>query len=571
MDVQGKTVLILGGAGEVGLEVCRLILMEAPKRLIVASSRRETGEAASAKLRIRFPEMASEIHAAFGNIFVRADLKDTRKNEILSDAAYQELIIGDILSELSEEIISSSFLYQLFQQHRPDIVVDCINTATAFAYQDIYRSAHEVSDLLASSDDIGGVKDATRRLLLTLSIPQLLRHIQILHESMRRVGTSMYVKVGTTGTGGMGLNIPYTHGEEKPSRVLMSKSALAGAHSMLLFLMARTPDGPIVKEVKPAAVIGWKSIGCGPVLKAGVTIPLFDCQPEAGCQLNPGEVFEFAKLKKGVPLEGRNLESVYIDTGENGVFSLEEFKAITTIGQMEFLTPEEIAGAVLSEIKGGNTAKDIIDALDGAIMGPTYRAGFLRRLAIEQMESLQRSTAKEGIAFEILGPPRLSKLLFEIHLLHKEFHTMENLLNVDAKKISQTLLRRIETNQAERVEMISVGIPILLPDERTLLLSSQNSPEMGWERQNWAITPHSIDQWAEQAWVDLRPKNMDRWRDRFREIIRQDKEASGTTSSLFDRGQGFWKRTEGGELVIDPGEVAGWMLIYEEKGKRMKD
>ena len=79
MDVQGKTVLILGGAGEVGLEVCRLILMEAPKRLIVASSRRETGEAASAKLRIQFPEMASEIHAAFGNIFVRADLEGYEK------------------------------------------------------------------------------------------------------------------------------------------------------------------------------------------------------------------------------------------------------------------------------------------------------------------------------------------------------------------------------------------------------------------------------------------------------------------------------------------------------------
>jgi hypothetical protein len=71
--------------------------------------------------------------------------------------------------------------------------------------------------------------------------------------------------------------------------------------------------------------------------------------------------------------------------------------------------------------------------------------------------------------------------------------------------------------------------------------------------------------------VDLRPKNMERWRDRFREILRQDKEASGTTSSLFDRGQGFWKRTEGGELVIDPGEVAGWILTYEETGKRIKD
>lgn len=118
MDVQGKTVLILGGAGEVGLEVCRLILMEAPKRLIVASSRRETGEAASAKLRIQFPEMASEIHAAFGNIFVRADLKDTRKNEILSNAAYQKLIIGAFHPKVSRKGLGEAELGDNSPLHR---------------------------------------------------------------------------------------------------------------------------------------------------------------------------------------------------------------------------------------------------------------------------------------------------------------------------------------------------------------------------------------------------------------------------------------------------------------------
>ena len=52
----------------------------------------------------------------------------------------------------------------------------------ASAYQDLYRNAHEVIDLLASSDDIDGIRDATRRLLLTFYIPQLLRHIQILND-----------------------------------------------------------------------------------------------------------------------------------------------------------------------------------------------------------------------------------------------------------------------------------------------------------------------------------------------------------------------------------------------------
>ncbi len=65
----------------------------------------------------------------------------------------------------------------------------------------------------------------------------------------------MYFKVGTSGTGGMGVNIPYTHSEERPSRVLLSKTAVAGAQTLLLFLLARTPGGPLVKEIKPTAAI----------------------------------------------------------------------------------------------------------------------------------------------------------------------------------------------------------------------------------------------------------------------------------------------------------------------------
>ncbi len=111
-------------------------------------------------------------------------------------------------------------------------------------------------------------------LLVTDYVPQLIRHVQVLYQSMVKAGMGVYVKIGTSGTGGMGLNIPYTHSEEKPSRVLLSKTALAGAHTLLLFLMARTPGGPITKEIKPAAAIAWKRIGYGPVLRGGRPVPL---------------------------------------------------------------------------------------------------------------------------------------------------------------------------------------------------------------------------------------------------------------------------------------------------------
>jgi hypothetical protein len=120
-------------------------------------------------------------------------------------------------------------------------------------------------------------------------VPQLIRHVQVFYQAMLKARTGAYVKIGTSGTGGMGLNIPYTHSEEKPSRVLLSKSALAGAHTLLLFLMARTPGGPITKEIKPAAAIAWKRIGYGEVLRGGNAVPLFDATPPL--ELRAGQTF----------------------------------------------------------------------------------------------------------------------------------------------------------------------------------------------------------------------------------------------------------------------------------------
>src|SRR5205085_5353458 len=105
---------------------------------------------------------------------------------------------------------------------------------------------------------------AIERHALTMPIPQLTRHVQILMEGLRRAGTRAYVKIGTSGTGGMGLNIPYTHSEEKPSRTLLTKSAVAGSHTLLLYLMGRTPGAPATIEIKPTAAIGWREIAYGP-------------------------------------------------------------------------------------------------------------------------------------------------------------------------------------------------------------------------------------------------------------------------------------------------------------------
>ena len=579
MDIKGKTILLLGGAGQVGLAIAKKMLHENPKKLIISSLFKEESETAIKELKAYIERVfkdddkpTTEFVPEFGNIFVREELVGKSREEILNTPEYRDKVMEDVLGEITEEIIKNSHLYTLIHRHKPDIIIDSINTATALAYQDIYSAATEVKSYLDRGDfSSKEFPVSVARLVTSLYIPQLVRHIQILYRAMMDNNVQMYVKIGTTGTGGMGLNIPYTHGEERPSRILLSKSAVAGAQTLLLFLMARTPDAPIIKEIKPASLIAWKRIGSGEIRKHGQTIYRYDCPPDRAVELKEGEVFDYKKIDAGEPLNVP-LKAVFIDTGENGVFSLEEFKAITTLGQMQAVTPEEIANNTLLEIKGGNTSKDVIDALDGSVMGSTYRAGFLREFAIRRLEEEKNRTGKESIAFEILGPPRLTKLIFEAYILKNTVGTMEKAIEMSPEELSKVSQKEIEKNSDLRSWIISVGIPILLSDGKRLLFAKNELTyrRKFWAERPWEVNPENIMHFRHNEWVDLTPENMKQWQDWFKQILEEKKLTVGDTSSYFDRSEDFWPRANDG-TAIDPGEVAGWIFTVVEKGSRMKD
>lgn len=568
MDIQNRTVLVLGGWGLVGSAVCRQMMPEKPKRIIVTSLLESEAKEAVETLRREYPGAPKSYFVPWwGNIFVRHALKDTPRDAILQNAHTREMLIDDLLDELTMPVLERSTIYQLLQEYKPDIVVDCINSATGIAYQDIFYTAREVRKALrsAKSGKESPLHDETERLLATLYVPQLIRHVQILYRSMQLFGTTTYVKIGTSGTGGMGLNIPYTHSEEKPSSVLLSKSAVAGAHTMLLFLMGRTPDAPITKEIKPTAAIAWKRIGYGEIRKRGKAIELVDCPPEQGFKLT-----NTLRLRDdSLPYKSLNkqLHSVFIDTGENGVFSRGEFEAISTPGQMEFVTPEEIAESVLYEIKGGNTGHDIINALDNASLAPTYRAGFMFDAALREMKQLEQEHNVHSIAFEFLGPPRLSKLLYEAYLLKLAYGGVRDVTKATAWAISAKLESLIGEDAQLRSQIISIGIPILLADGKTLLRGPDIKIPPYRGDNELKVTDKTLNAWAHDGWVDLRTKNMERWKTRFQIIIRQVEDIPrGDTSSRQFRNSSYWD----GFKEIDPGKLVGWIFTEEEKGKRMK-
>lgn len=546
MDLRDKTIMLLGGSGLVGHAVAVRALAARPRTLVLVALYEDEVRRTAAALAPH--RGGATIAVEWGNVFLPEPVARLDRGAMLGDAALRALVIGDLLDDLSEEVIGRSLLCQLLVRYRPDAVVDSINTATAFAYQDLFHSAR---DLLAHAEAGTVDRAVVEQHVLTLTMPQLIRHAQLMVEGLRRAGTKAYVKIGTSGTGGMGFNIPYTHSEERPSRTLMTKSAVAGAHSLLLFLLGRTPDGPATVEIKPTATIAWREIGFGPVMRRGRPIPLVDCPTPVPV----GEAFR----PGATPWQdlGRILEGVYIDTGENGLFSRDEFETVTTLGSMEFITPEEVADYVMMELDGRATGRDIVAALDEATAGPTYRAGILRAHAIERLRALEAASESRAVAYEMLGPPRLTKLLYETYLLSRVRSSVRALADSRADALAAELHDLVQGDAGLRRQILSVGLPIVTPDGT------------GVYRGGTLVVP--VDQAnpltaAARGWVDLRPAQTGVWIGRASEMVRLAAERAGDSGSGSDRD---WTAIEP-EDPIEPARFATWVFRVEDRGERIK-
>jgi hypothetical protein len=77
------------------------------------------------------------------------------------------------------------------------------------------------------------------------------------------------------------------------------------------------------------------------------------------------------------------------------------------------------------------------------------------------------------------------------------------------------------------------------------------------------ISPQNMEQWADKGWVDLRPKNMRRWQQRFQRMRRDSQRLKGRGSAAFIR-----EAYLSDEILI--GEVVAWIFNNEELGHRIK-
>jgi len=248
------------------------------------------------------------------------------------------------------------------------------------------------------------------------------------------------------------------------------------------------------------------------------------------------------------------------------VFTRGEFAAITALGQMEYITPEEIARTVVLEIRGANTGKDCVGALDGSVLNPSYKAGLLRGAALTDLDRVEQETGIPSVALGRLGPPELSKLLFEAQLFKYALASLQAAASdaLSAEALSELLAGALEPSGVARTAP-SIGIPVLMPDGRALLRGPRiNVPELVGHSTSVPLgDAGKVDKWADKGWIDLRPRNMARWQARLRQMLQ-------TRAVLRDAGSAGASIRAYMSDTFEIGEVVAWIFNNEMVGYRVK-
>jgi hypothetical protein len=154
----------------------------------------------------------------------------------------------------------------------------------------------------------------------------------------------------------------------------------------------------------------------------------------------------------------------------------------------------------------------------------------------------------------MLGPPRLSKRLYESHVLSRIRPSVRALAESDAAGLSRDAARHVVEDGGLRSTVISVGLPIIVGEGRVfrgsvILVRPGNG---------------DVEQAIATGWVDLRPPNCALWIERAKCMIAEAGSRERGSGSGVD-----WDAIEPDDPIRPPA-FATWIFRREDRGERIK-
>lgn len=326
----------------------------------------------------------------------------------------------EYLTGLEVDVFNPAFMAGMIQRFEPVAVIDSVNIATLSSKQ---------GDITNPGDIIKYVTDYVFKVLLPIVRKGIL-----------------LVDIGTVATGGMGMNLGFTHNEATHDGnigpKLIDKNIAASVHGGLLDMMGRTPNFRVARVV-PRGMIGFERPFYGPIVVDG-SVPQM-------------AVSQFLSKDSLRPV-GFELDGEYVGVGgrmgENGVFGLEETVAITALGMMETVSAEAVAGAAFELMmrllaNGGTYLQHDLHP------DPTSFAQ--RQRLVKEMIALSAAHQTHSVAFGNLGP-YLTTELWELMVLRW--------LDFTPRKLAEGIPTELKVSQygdvaGALVKLAGLGIPVM--------------------------------------------------------------------------------------------------------------
>src|SRR5437879_9285345 len=135
MDLADRTVMLLGGSGLVGHAVARRLLKarQPPRRLVLVPLFDDEVRAAAKSLEPYRSSTAIEVES--GNVFMPEPVPRLDVSTVRASAEHRALLLGDLLGDLTEQVLERNLLFQLLLRYTPAAAVDSINPSPAVASQ----------------------------------------------------------------------------------------------------------------------------------------------------------------------------------------------------------------------------------------------------------------------------------------------------------------------------------------------------------------------------------------------------------------------------------------------------
>ncbi len=247
------------------------------------------------------------------------------------------------ISYIQTDALNSYEFRKLILAHRPNIIVNAINIATIFSHKP------------------------------EKNYQRLIRFYYRLYRIIKKMDSEvLFIQLGTTGSGGLGFNIPFTHGDKIEDLPIINKAAFAGISTSMLILLSRSFDKNVkIAEIKPGLAIFKEKV----------------------------ETSEYQKS---------NL--VVIDGGESGFYTYNELALLTRF--MGSTTVDKIIDKVMILIDGKKNIHkhciyDVVESLNNSVISSDSADKYELSKTIRQMKKM--SGKDFIIATGELGPPSITR------------------------------------------------------------------------------------------------------------------------------------------------------------------